>query len=117
MWNMDKHSSGVGSGDAADLLPGGPATTRLVLFVDPADAGAADARDRFRSASVRYEVPTMIVDVAEHRDVARWFGIRSTPVLAVVHDGALLALSTECGAGECDAAIALAMRQLGELDR
>lgn len=116
MWNIDKDSSGRGSSSPADLLPGGPPLTRLVLFVDAADAETLHARNRFERAAMRREVPAMIVDVADHRDVARWFGICSTPVLAVVHDGALLALSTECDGGDCDAAIALAMRQLGELD-
>jgi thioredoxin-like negative regulator of GroEL len=90
--------------DAAFLRPGHGDEPALVLFVDPAQARSRSALEEL--GRVRPEALQVVaLDVTRAQDTAAWFGIRETPTLAVVADGALLSLAGRCDAGSCDATL------------
>ncbi len=80
---------------ASVLLPPGDGRVRLVMLVTD-DAEDELVRCAARAASFHSD-PLHVLHLSGAPDVARWFGLGQTPItaLAVISDGALLALSPE----------------------
>lgn len=73
----------------------------MVLFVDRDAPEAAATQARFEAVRWPQGTRTEIIDVSTDLECARWYGIADVPAVAVVCDGALLAIEHACDAGAC----------------
>lgn len=73
----------------------------MLLFVDRRKPSAAAAEAQF--SAVRWPPGTVpeVVDVATDDERTSWYGISDVPAVAVVCDGALLAIEHECSEAAC----------------
>jgi len=87
----------------------------VVLFLssqDPTHDISTDADiTRFAALSLPRHLPRVVVDTEGAPETARWFGVTQTPVLAVISDGALLAIEHQCEESVCERLIAFADQQ------
>lgn len=81
------------------LLPGRQDQFAAVLFAHNSDA---ESVERFQQLQWPAGWDVFFVDVAATPALTGWFGVRETPVLAVIRDGALLALEYECAPEVCE---------------
>lgn len=96
---------------ARALLPGHTDGDHVVLFFRPQDRDAADHLQRFSSLPWPPRWSAAAVDVDCAPDTARWFGLSLTPAVAVIRDGALLALEFDCSDDVCHRVLAWASTQ------
>ena len=79
--------------------------TWAILFYD---GSSEDTVPRFESLPLPRWVKRAVIDAREDPQVETWFGIRHFPSLAVVRDGALLAIEHECDEETCARVVATA---------
>ncbi len=101
---------------AASLLPGGGRKrVDLVLFYRPSDPTEAKALASLE-AGLPSGVSALALDVDSVPKVAEWFGVRATPMLAAIADGAMLMLEADCSPGRCGPVLADALDRLRTLE-
>ena len=74
---------------------------RVLLFVDRRLPSAGPAEDRFADVSWPDGTHTEVIDISSDDEHASWYGIADVPAVAVVLDGAILAIEYECDAEAC----------------
>lgn len=84
----------------AALLPGG-AELFVVLFWRSGDATSVAWRRHCERVAWPRELCAVAVDLEAAPEIAAWFEPRIVPMLAVVTDGALLAVEYECTTEAC----------------
>jgi len=87
--------------DPSRLLPGGHRGLCAVLFVDGATEAGTRVRERFAGAPWPAGCARSVVDLAAPAPLADWFGIRGGPCVAMIQDGAVVAIEHSCDAGAC----------------
>jgi len=80
------------SSERCCLLPGKSRELFVVLFWRSSDPSAASLRDKCCTFAWPRCFRTVSIDLDEAREIDDWFNIKSPPMLAVVHDGALLSM-------------------------
>lgn len=106
-WKTDQQARPLGPGQKG---------TYVVLFVSDEMEERKAFEERFAKLELPRRMPRVVVDVGGAKETARWFGIRKTPALAVIHDGALLSIEYQCEEGVCGRLIGFATQQLSSLE-
>jgi hypothetical protein len=87
--------------EARCLLPEQEDRFFVVLFWSDADVERIEAINRFLGMQWPPGWISATLDIAAAPETAAWFGVLETPTLAVIRDGALLAVASECDDGVC----------------
>lgn len=85
------------------LWESGPRHCHVVLFYDPVED--AEAAAKFNSMPWPRSWTRILADVSVEVECAQWFGITTTPALALIEDGMILSLEHECSPGTCERAL------------
>lgn len=80
------------------LLPGGTRGTLLVLFVDES---STTSTLQFSEAASHLSIRAGVAHAASVPRLAKWYGIDQFPAVAMISDGVLLALETDCSDSSC----------------
>lgn len=81
---------------------------QAILFTDGEHCGAESSVDRFARMPWPADTERIVVVAQEAPHVVAWFGIREFPTVAIVRDGAVLALEASCDDAVCQQLLALA---------
>lgn len=100
---------------ASALLPGRADGDHVVLFFRHDDDGSSGHLQRFAALPWPTRWSASAVNVERAPETARWFGLQETPAVAVIRDGALLALEFDCSEDVCQRVLALASSQRRQL--
>ncbi|MGM0557387.1 MAG: hypothetical protein ACQEVA_13475 [Myxococcota bacterium] len=97
--------------DASRLMPGGSAEPHLVIFCGQ----GADVLERAEALLETTPLPSRWrlarVDPKAAENTARWFGLGDTASMAVIREGAILAIEQECSREAFERLIEVATRR------
>ena len=97
--------------EAERLMPGGSSNCHVVVFCPGDDELKDQASEMLCAATMPDSWDLVFVDPDHAAETARWFGVQSTPSVAVIRDGALLAVEEECSEEAVERLVRFAKRQ------
>jgi hypothetical protein len=97
--------------DASRLMPGGSAEPHLVIFCGHGAKVLEKAEALLESTRLPSQWRLARVDPQAAENTARWFGLGDSASMAVIREGAILAIEQECSTQAFERLIEVAKRR------